>query len=195
MGCCSPSEAYLLPTLVSRPSSLDNYREELTLSLRTARNNAASRIRRTQTKYKKGYDRSAKETQFRVGQWVLVRFSCEETGKNCKLSRPWHGPYSFFAINNPDVSVTKVYFPSEKSIQVHQSRVCLCPINYPAEYYWYGGHQQGIGRHSNCIAHLEPNGGSLTSTSDNEGEMEQPTHQQRYALRKRFGHETWCESL
>ena len=199
VDCRSPSEACLLPTSVSQPSNLDDYREELALSLSTARSNAALCIRRSQAKYKKGYDRTAKETQYRVGQWVLVRFPCEETGKNRKLSRPWHGPYRIVAINDPDVSVTKVYFPNEKSIQVHQSRVCLCPINYPAGYYWYGGRQQGIGRHPSWIDRLEPNDGPLTSTSDitsdDEGEMQQPTHQQRYALRKRSGHGTRGESL
>ena len=68
-------------------------------------------------------------------------------------------------------------------------------LNYPAGYYWYGGRQQGIGRHPNWIDCLEPNDGSLTSTSDDEGEMQQPTHQQRYALRKRSGHGTRGEFL
>ena len=165
------------------------------LSLSTARSNAASCIRRSQAKYKKGYDHTAKETQVQVGQWVLVRFPREETGKNRKLSQPWHGPYWIVAINDPDMSVTKVSFPSEKSIQVHQSRVCLCPINYPAGYYWYGGRQQVIGRHPNWIARLEPNDSSLTSTFDDEGEIQQPTHQQCYALRKRSGHGTRGESF
>ena len=75
------------------------------------------------------------------------------------------------------------------------SHECACPINYPVGYYWYSGRQQGIGHHPKWIARLEPNDDSLTSTSDDEGKMQQPTHQQRYALRKRSGHGTRGESL
>ena len=27
-----------------------------------------------------------------IGDWVLVYFAQDETGKNRKLSQPWHGP-------------------------------------------------------------------------------------------------------
>jgi len=47
---------------------------------------------------------------------------------------------------DPDVTITKVYFPQESAIQVHQSRVCLCPTAFPAGYYWYGNKRKGPGQ-------------------------------------------------
>ena len=49
------------------------------------------------------YDRKAMEKPLRVGDWVLVRFPYEETGKNRKLSQPWHGPYRVLSYREPDV--------------------------------------------------------------------------------------------
>ena len=47
--------------------------------------------------------------------------------------------------NDPDVTVVKVYFPEEGAIQVHQSRVCSCPPQLPAVFYWYGGQRKSPG--------------------------------------------------
>ena len=76
----------------------------------------------------------------------MVKFPADETGRLRKLSRPWHGPYRITALNGPDVSVSKVYYPQEGGIQVHQSRVKPCPPNFPAGFYWYGGKRRGPGR-------------------------------------------------
>jgi len=46
-------------------------------------------------------------------------------------------------INSPDISVLKVYYPQDKQITVHQSRVKYCPAAFPASFYWYGGRQKG----------------------------------------------------
>ena len=116
MDCCSPSEAYLLPTLVSRPSNLDNYREELTLSLRTARNNAASRIRRTQTKYKKGYDRSAKELSFEWASGSLLDFPVRKQAKTASCHDPG--------------MVHTVFLPS--TILMFLSPRCTSPVRNPS---------------------------------------------------------------
>ena len=48
-----------------------------------------------------------------MGEWVLIRFPHEETGRLRKLSRPWHGPYKITEENDPDVTAVKVYFPEE----------------------------------------------------------------------------------
>ena len=56
--------------------------------------------------------------------------------KRIKLSQPWHGPYRVVSCDDPNIA--KVYFPDEGTIQVHQSRVCICPVEFPAGYYWYG---------------------------------------------------------
>ena len=85
-------------------------------------------------------------TGYKLGDWVLIRFPREETGKQRKLSRPWHGPYHITHRNDPDVTAVKVFFPDEGSIQVHQSRVCHCPPKFPVGLYWYGGNRKSPGR-------------------------------------------------
>ena len=71
-----------------------------------------------------------------------MRFPHEESGKQRKLSRPWHGPHRVTQRNDPDITMVKVYFPEEGAIQVHQSRVCLCPPKLSAGFYWYGGRRK-----------------------------------------------------
>ena len=93
LDCRSPTEAALLPTHLLEPTDISDYREELMLSLSAARDLAAKSIRRTQRKYKTQYDRKATQHKYRIGDWDLVRFPNEESGKQRKLSRPWHGPY------------------------------------------------------------------------------------------------------
>ena len=83
-------------------------------------------------------DKRATPSSFKVGDLVLVRFPQEESGKQRKLSRPWHGPYRVVQSTKPDVTVVKQFFPEEGTIQVHQLRVRPCP-QLPIGYYWYGG--------------------------------------------------------
>ena len=71
-----------------------DYREELTLSLASARELAAASIRKGQQKYKEAYNK--RTTAFHVGDWIL-----EEMGKARKLSRPWHGPYRATDVCDP----------------------------------------------------------------------------------------------
>ena len=45
---------------------------------------------------------------------MLVRFPQEKVGKMRKLSRPWHGPFRVLVVEDPDVTVIKVYFPQDE---------------------------------------------------------------------------------
>jgi len=65
-----------------------------------------------------------------VGDWILIYFP-DETGQLHKLSRPWHGPYRIISHDDPDITATKIFFPGDLSIQVHQSQVCKCPPSFP----------------------------------------------------------------
>ena len=141
----TPTEAALLPSTPLQPCQVEDYREEVILSLSSARELAAESISKAQQRYKSFYDRKATEKDYHIGDWVLVRFPQDETGKQRKLSRPWHGPYRIMSRDDPDVSVSKVYFPQEGAIQVHQSRVCPCPSEFPAGYFWYGSKRRGPG--------------------------------------------------
>ncbi|MCG8620907.1 MAG: hypothetical protein MJE68_02745, partial [Proteobacteria bacterium] len=86
----APTDAAFLPPSSVTPTDVDDYREELMLSLSSAREIATQSIQKSQKQYKKHYDAKATRTKFKVGQWVLVRFPQEESGHQRKLSRPWH---------------------------------------------------------------------------------------------------------
>ena len=58
------------------------------------------------------------------------------------------------AKDETNVSATKVYFPDEKSIKVHQNQVQICPFNFPAGYYWYGKKRASPGRPPKWVEQL-----------------------------------------
>ena len=130
--CRSPTEAALLPISAAEPTTIEDYRQELVLTLSSARETALECIRKAQSRYKTSYDRRADSYSYRVGDWVLIRFPSEETGRLRKLSQPWHGPYSITSCNETNVTAVKVYFPREDPIQVHQLRVKPCPQGFTA---------------------------------------------------------------
>ena len=129
----------------------------MVLSLSTARSLAMKANREAQQRYKLQYDKTAKLVKFRVGNWVLIYFSQDETGKSRKLSHPWHGPYRITSQDNPDITATKIYFPDDPSIQVHQTRVQHCPPSLPSGFYWYGAKRSKPGRPpKKLLKHLVP---------------------------------------
>ena len=91
--CRTPTEAAFLPITPLQQSEVEDYREKVILMLSSARELAMKNNQKAQKKNQRLYDRKAMEKPLRVGDWVLVRFPYEETGKNRKLSQPWHGPY------------------------------------------------------------------------------------------------------
>ena len=188
VDCRTPTEAAYLPTTDVSPTDVGNYKEELMLSLSSARELAASCIRKAQDKYKRSYDRRVREVTMRVGDWVLVCFPQDESGRWRKLSRPWHGPYRIVDKSDPDVTCVKVYHPQDSPIHVHQSRVCRCPAEFPAGYYWYGGKRRGPGRpprwvdrllQSGSTAHELPSESNCPNHIDREEGSRQPTEDAR----------------
>ena len=146
IDCRTPTEAALLPTHVMEPTEVSDYREELVLSLSTAWRIATEAIRTAQANYKTAYDRRSRDIMCQVGDWILIRFPQDETGRMRKLSRPWHGPYRVVDKSEPDITAVKVYAPQDGQIKVHQSRVVHCPCELPAGFYWYGGRRSSPGR-------------------------------------------------
>ena len=132
----TPSEAALLPPTPLEPGTVENYREELIINLSSARELAAECQRTSQGKSKARYDQKIRTREYQ--NWVLVKFPAEETGRNQKLLQPWHGPYRVVSVDEPEITVQKVYPTQPGQIQVHQSRVTPCPDNLPPGYYWYG---------------------------------------------------------
>jgi len=53
------------------------------------------------------------------------------------------------------VTVVKVYFANEGQIQVHQQKVCQCPPELLAGYYWYGKHQRSMGSTHRWVEDLQ----------------------------------------
>ena len=146
VDCRTPTEAALLPPHDLEAADISDYREKVVLSLSSARQMAADSIRTAQARYKKTYDRSSRVANYKLGDWVLVKFPQEETGRMRKLSRPWHGPYRIVDRRDPDVTVVKVYSPQDGQIQVHQNRVAPCPPELPSGFFWYGTRRARPGR-------------------------------------------------
>ena len=133
--CRSPQEAALLPVANNTPlTNIMDCREELIFTLSSTRETAFESIQKAQQRYKTSYDRNSDNHSYRVGDWVLIRFPSEETGKFRKLSQPWHGPYRVTSCNETNITAAKIYFPREDPIQVHQLRVKPCPPGF----FWYG---------------------------------------------------------
>ena len=66
--CRSPSEAAYLPMSEISPATVSDYREELMISLSSARNLAVKTTQMAQAKYKNHYDKNAREVKIQVGR-------------------------------------------------------------------------------------------------------------------------------
>ena len=149
--CRTPTEAALLPPKPLKAANVSDYREQMMLTLSSARSLAKEVNRGSQRRYKAQHDRSARDFKIRVGDWVLVYFAQDETGKTRKLSQPWHGPYRVISRKDPDIVASKIYFPDDPPIQIHQSRVQFCPTSFPTNFYWYGNKRAKPGRPSKKV--------------------------------------------
>ena len=138
----TPTKAAFLDPSKLTPSTAEDYRKEVMESLGSACKLVVDSIAKAQKRYKEMYGRNAEQVDFRIGYWIFIKFPAEETGRNRKLSNPWHGPYRILMRNDLDITATKVYFPQEGQIQVHQQRVVRCPPELVAGYYWYGAKQR-----------------------------------------------------
>jgi len=65
--CRTPTEAALLPAKPLRPTNVSDYREQMMLSLLSARNLANEVNRGSQKKYKAQYDKSARDPKLKIG--------------------------------------------------------------------------------------------------------------------------------
>ena len=89
----SPTEAAIIPAETVYECDVTDYKQELILSLSSARELAVTNIKEGQQLNKERYDQRVHTKKLKVGDWVLIRFSQEESGKQWKLSKPWHGLY------------------------------------------------------------------------------------------------------
>ena len=99
---------------------------------------------------------------------MLIRFPQDEAGKQRKLSRPWHGPYRIAELNDPDVTVVKVYFTEEGPLQVYQLHVCQCPPGLLVGFYWYGGTRKSSGQMPQWVEKMVEQGPCSSSHDDDD---------------------------
>lgn len=110
--CCYPIEAAFLPADEVQTAELTDYRQELAVTLARAQDLAAQSIQTAQKKYKRQYDRIHKcsPVPYKEGDWILIQFPHEESGKMRKLSRPWHGPYRVLEVTATGVLAESLHF-------------------------------------------------------------------------------------
>ena len=80
----SPTDVTLYPESPVEPADISDYREEMVTSFALARQSAVSVMTEAQKKYKKYYDRNSKPLDYKIGDWILIRFPAEESGKQRK---------------------------------------------------------------------------------------------------------------
>uniref|UniRef100_A0A1X7UW15 Integrase catalytic domain-containing protein n=1 Tax=Amphimedon queenslandica TaxID=400682 RepID=A0A1X7UW15_AMPQE len=126
----SPTEVALVPMETVTGCDVVDCKDELILSLSSARDLAVRSINTVNNENKKRYDQKVVVKELKVGDWVLVRFAHEESGKQRKLSKPWSGPYRIIQMTKSDI-VVPIDFPESGYIQVHSSRESPCPSEWP----------------------------------------------------------------
>jgi len=146
--CHHPTQVATLSAKRLHLTDITDYREELVLCLSSARHLDEKSITRAQQHQKREYDKHSTPSKFKLGDWILIYFPLEETGKHRKLLRPWHGSYRIVSRDNPDITAKKIFFPDDHPIQVHQSRVMKCPPGFPRDFYWHGSKRAKPGRPS-----------------------------------------------
>ena len=65
-----------------------------------------------------------------------------------------------------------MYFPQHGELKVHQSRICPCPLDFPAGYYWYGTRRKGPGRPPRWVNQLLTNGAPLAPQNSVPGDYQ-----------------------
>ena len=154
----TPTEACSLPTTPSHLSDIDDYREELMVSLTSARETAA------QQKYKRQYDKRATytTTPLKTGNWVLVRFPQDETDSQ-DPGMAHTGSLHYL----PLMSLSLKYISLRTSLSVFTS---LESNHAPRTFYWYGGKRRGPGRPPKWVsAVLDTMDSAVTASSSLPG--------------------------
>jgi len=68
---------------------MENYQEEVVPSLASAGELAVKSMQQARKRYKIKCDHNAGKTKYQIGDWVLVKFPHEETGKQLNSPNPF----------------------------------------------------------------------------------------------------------
>ena len=130
----TPTEAALMPPHTLDPQDVQDYREEVIMSLSSARDLAVKAL-------SLAHSNSTRLSAIEQQPWITVW----ETGKLhiVKLSNPWHSPYRVVEWHDPDLTSVYVYRSQDGQIHVYQSCISPCPMDLPPGYYWYCDRQPG----------------------------------------------------
>ena len=110
---------------------MDDYRTAVTIALSEAWKTAQENIRSAQEKQKRNYDRYSKESQYEIGDRVVVYMPGAVKGKAWKLARPFYGPYKVLATTPTNLEVKPVDKPDAESIFVSLNRIRPCYPELP----------------------------------------------------------------
>jgi len=100
----------------------DDYAQELKERSRATNQLAKEHIKGEKFKAKKQYDKSTKETQFKVGDKVLVYDETLRRGRSKKLESLWTGPYTILEKNS---NVNYTIKRGRKAIRMHPNKLKL----------------------------------------------------------------------
>ena len=81
---------------------LDDYKTELSINLKKARELALQSVKEAQEKQKEQYDRQSRTQVYHIGDRVMVFMPSDVTGKDRKLARPYHGPFRIVNLTRID---------------------------------------------------------------------------------------------
>ncbi|XP_044761285.1 uncharacterized protein LOC123318665 [Coccinella septempunctata] len=98
----------------------ENYVDELKLKLQKSQEIARNNILKSKETSKIYYDKKSRNTEFKLGEKVLLLNEKSEKGKSKKLSQQYTGPYEIIEINSP-VNVTIQI--KRRKVKVHTNRL------------------------------------------------------------------------
>ena len=121
-----PTETILTQERRPYAVDVDDYKIDVCAGLSAAWSLAEENIKKAQIAQKRYYDQSAKPTNVKPGDHVMIYMPAERQGKTWKLARPFHGPYRVVHVTDTNVQARLVNCPQDQSIFVHLDRVRQC---------------------------------------------------------------------
>ena len=105
---------------------LDDYRTELVINLKKARELALKSIKEAQEKQRSQYDKQSSIQVYNIGDRVMVFMPSDVTGKDRKLARPYHGPFRIIDLTRTNAEVQLIGRPQDQTIFVAIDRLRRC---------------------------------------------------------------------
>ena len=105
---------------------LDDYKTELSINLKKARELALQSVKEAQEKQKEQYDRQSCTQLYHIGDRVMVFMPSDVTGKDRKLARPYHGPFRIVNLTRTNAEVQLIERPHDQTIFIAIDRLRKC---------------------------------------------------------------------